>query len=335
MTRFITRAVAATAIPALLFAPVSVVSQTVGVTTAVRNSVEIRQTATGAATQASVKQRVTLGNQVDTGGNSSLQVTLLDRSAFTVGPNAKFTINRFVYDPARQRSSVGSSVAKGTFRMLSGKAARGGANSITTPAATIGIRGTMVEGSVGVEAISIAASQPGFAGAGGADPATATLIVLRGPGPNAQGGELPGAIEVTAGGKTIVLTQPGQAVYIPAAGAAPIGPFPLTPAGYAFFDSVLRTAPPSFEDTLAALQSLSLAADAGTGAPSAVADAAGAGTPDSTSGGGEASRGGDAAGGSAEGSGGASSTATFGLLGLAGLIAALVISSGNDGPASP
>lgn len=333
MTRLSTRTLASAAAAATMLAPLPAFTQVVGVTTAVRNTVEIRQTATSDAQQAVVKQRVTLGNQVDTGGSSSLQVTLLDRSTFTVGPNAKFTVNRFVYDPARQRSSVGSAVAKGTFRLLSGKAARGGANSITTPAATIGIRGTMVEGSVGVEAISVAAGQPGFAGAGAADPATATLIVLRGPGPNAQAGELPGAIEVTAGGRTIVLTQPGQAVFIPSAGAAPIGPFPLSAPGYAFFDVKLRTAPREFDETLAALQALS--ARGGSASPVAVADSA---VPNAPSQGPAVGRTGEPTGGSeaadAGAGAGASSSLTLGLLGLAGLIAALVTTSGDDRPAS-
>jgi FecR protein len=271
MKKSVFRAVAAAATIAF---PFNAISQSVGVTTAVRNTVQVRQAAGAQSKPAVIKQRVSLGNQVDTGAQSAMQVMLFDKSTFTVGPNAKFTINSFVYDPSRQRSSVASSVAKGTFRMLSGKAAHGGNNTISTPAATIGIRGTMVEGSVGADAVAIARSQRGFAGAPRNDPATASLIVLRGPGPNTQAGERPGVIEVTAGGRTIILTQPGMAIYVPYAGAEPMGPFPLSPRGFAFFDAVLRTAPASFAGTLAALQSTtpgavgtsmgSLAANAGT-----------------------------------------------------------------------
>jgi hypothetical protein len=250
MNQAFLRAVAAAA---ALLAPCSAIGQPVGVTTAVRNTVQVRQVAGAQAKPAVVKQRVALGNQVDTGAQSAMQVMLLDKSTFTVGPNAKFTINSFVYDPARQRSSVASSVAKGTFRMLSGKAAHGGNNTISTPAATIGIRGTMVEGAVGADAVDIAMSQRGFAGATRNDPATASLIVLRGPGPRTQAGERPGAIEVTAGGRSIILTQPGMALYVPYAGAAPMGPFRLSNRGFAFFDAVLRTAPPRFAGVLAAL----------------------------------------------------------------------------------
>lgn len=323
MTRFLTRTVAVAALSAMLVAPFAATAQTVGMTTAVRNTVDVRQVVGGEAKPAVIKQRVSLGNQVDTGSKSSMQVTLLDTSTFTVGPNAKFTVNRFVYDPARQRSSVGSTVAKGTFRMLSGKAARGGANSISTPAATIGIRGTMVEGSVGVDAIAMAASQSGFAGVAGMDPATATMIVLRGPGPKAQGGEKPGEIEVTAGGKSVILTSPGMAVFIPYAGAPPMGPFPLSPSGYSFFDAVLRTAPSSFAGTLAALQDLAPTT------PLAMASAAS----------GSAGRGSEAGGGGAEtamaGAGGAGSSLTLGLLGVAGLITGLIAALGDDAPSSP
>lgn len=323
--------VAVAAIAAMVLAPISAAGQTVGLTTAVRNKVEIRQTKETQAKPAVVKQRVSLGNLVNTGGNSSLQVTLLDKSTFTVGPNAEFTINRFVYDPARQRSSVGSSVAKGTFRMLSGKAARGGANSITTPAATIGIRGTMIEGSIGVDAIAVAGGEPGFGGAGGADPATATLIVLRGPGPKAQAGEKPGAIEVTAGGRSVLLTRPGQAVFIPFAGAAPIGPIDLSTRGFAFFDSILRTAPSSFLGTLAGLQPLTSGA-AGTGGNSG-AGSGSAGMADGA-GGGSSGMGGSAAGAGAGSGAGLGSTLSIGLLGLASLVTTLLVVSDNGRPAS-
>lgn len=328
MKNSIFRAVATLAATATILVPISASSQTVGVTTAVRNTVQVRQTAAAQAKPAIVKQRVALGNQVDTGAQSAMQVTLLDKSTFTVGPNAKFAITSFVYDPARKRSSVASSVAKGTFRMLSGKAARGGANTISTPAATIGIRGTMVEGSVGDDAMLIAQSQPGFAGVAGSDPSTATLIVLRGPGPNAQAGEKPGEIEVTAGGRSVILTQPGMAVYVPFAGAPPTGPFPLSPNGFAFFDAVLRTAPQSFAGTLASLQSI--AAGAGSATSGSLANAS------ATASGATGGAGGAAAGAAAGGAGaGASSIALalLGALGLAGLVVG--VSGGEDAPVSP
>ncbi len=61
-----------------------------------------------------------------------------------------------------------------------------------------------------------------------ADPDTASLIFLRGPGSGAQGGEQQGAIDVTAGGTTASISGSGQAFFVPGPGQAPIGPFLLS-----------------------------------------------------------------------------------------------------------
>mgnify|MGYP003672819146 CR=1 FL=1 len=218
-------------------------AQTVGLNSAVRNSVKLQQTAGAAAQQARIRQKVQMRNVVTTGAASKLQITLLDRSSLTVGPNARLTVNRFVYDPKTKSSSVGTAVAKGTLRFLSGKAARGGRNSINTPAASIGIRGTMVELAVGEDAIALGKLQPGLAMGSNVDPQTASLIVLRGPGPKAQLGEKSGIIDVTAAGKTVTITQPGMAVFVPFLGAVPSAPFQLSNTAYSGFDNMLRTTP--------------------------------------------------------------------------------------------
>ena len=226
--------------------------QTVGISAAVRNDVKIRQTQQAPDKPAERGEKVRLGNLFTTGKASSVQIALLDSTAITVGPSARLTVNRFVYDPATRSSSVGANVVKGTFRFMSGKPARGGSNSVDTPAATIGIRGTMLEGAVGQDALTIAALQPGFVMPAIVDPETATLVVLRGPGPNAPPSEKRGGIAVTAGGETVVLNLPGEAVFIPAAGARPVrfmlGVLPFEP-----FDMMLRTAPDHYRYAAAAL----------------------------------------------------------------------------------
>ena len=135
---------------ALLVAGVPAAAQTVGVNAAVVNDVRMTSQANPAPHKAVVKERVALGNDIQTGKASVLQVLLLDRTSFTVGGNARVKIDRFVYDPNRQASAVGLSVAKGAFRFMSGKAlhANPGQSAISTPVASIGIRGTIVEGAV-------------------------------------------------------------------------------------------------------------------------------------------------------------------------------------------
>ncbi|MDB5674024.1 MAG: FecR family protein [Sphingomonas bacterium] len=204
-------------------------AQTVGVNAAVVNDVRMKTEANPAVHRAAVKERVSLGNDIATGPSSRLQVLLLDRTNFTVGANARLKVDRFVYDPNRSASSVGLSVTKGAFRFMSGKPlhANPGQSQINTPVASIGIRGTIVELAVGADALAVIGHQPGLAGFN-ADPETATLIFLRGPGSGAQGGEQQGAIDVTAGGTTGSISGSGQAFFIPGPGQAPLGPFLLS-----------------------------------------------------------------------------------------------------------
>jgi hypothetical protein len=214
-----------------------------GVAAAVRNKVEIRS-ATRKAHPAMLRERLFMADQVQTGGASQLQLLLLDRTTFTVGANARVTIDRFVYDPAANSRSVGISVAHGAFRFMSGRALGkpGGTVNVRTPVAAIGIRGTIFEGVVGEEAIGIAQDEPAV-GRVKSDKGEASLIVLRGPGPRAQGDTAPGAIDVTAAGRTVTLDGPDLAVYVPRAGVPPIGPFRISPAGLEALQDLLRTTP--------------------------------------------------------------------------------------------
>jgi len=209
--------------------PLPAAAQTVGVNAAVVNDVRMKTEANPTVHRAAVKERVSLGNDIATGPASRLQVLLLDRTNFTLGANARLKVDRFVYDPGRSASAVGLSVTRGAFRFMSGKPlhANPGQSQISTPVASIGIRGTIVELAVGADALAVIGHQPGVA-ATGADQDKATLIFLRGPGTGAQGGEQQGAIDVTAGGTTSAISGSGQAFFIPGPGQAPIGPFLLS-----------------------------------------------------------------------------------------------------------
>lgn len=216
-------------------------AQTVGVNASVVNDVRMTTQANPALHHAVVKERVSLGNDIQTGKSSILQVLLLDRTSFTVGSNARIKVDRFVYDPNRSASAVGLTVVKGAFRFMSGKGlhANPGQSAISTPVAVIGIRGTIVEGVVGPDAIRIMRGEPGFSGGLTMDPATATLILLRGPGPKADG-ETPGAIDINVGGKTIPIESPGYALFVPGPGQEPIRPFLLSQSGSLILAELLR-----------------------------------------------------------------------------------------------
>jgi len=214
-------------------------AQNVGITAAVVNDVRMTTDANRTLHKAAVRERVSLGNDVHTGKGSRAQIMLLDRTTFTVGANARIRIDRFVYDPQRNSSSVGATVGRGAFRVMSGRPTHNarGQSSIRTPTATIGIRGTMIDGVIGSDATAIMMAQPGIP-AFDADPETATLILLRGPGV-ATADEPMGAIDVTAGGKTVSMEGSGWAVFVPRDGAEPIGPFRISPEAARLLTSLL------------------------------------------------------------------------------------------------
>ncbi len=227
----------------LALAAVPAAAQTVGINAAIRNKVFVSSAANRALRPAVLKARVGLGDGIQTAPASVLQILLLDRSNFTVGANAKVTIDRFVYDPSRKASAVGASVAKGAFRFMSGKALHNmpGKSAITTPVASIGVRGTILEGVVGADAVRIALGEAALAGRGNGDNDSATLVVLRGPVATAT--EPGGAIDVTANGETIAVDKPGMAVFIPGPGQPPLGPFALSDKGLLALHDLLRTTP--------------------------------------------------------------------------------------------
>ncbi len=218
-------------------------SKVVGVNAAIRNSVQIKS-GTAAFRKAVLKERVSLGDDIQTAGASVLQVLLLDRTTFTVGANARVRIDRFVYDPARSASSVGATVAKGAFRFMSGKPTRGmpGQSAVKTPVGSIGIRGTIFEGAVGADAVRIARGEQAV-GSISASADNATLIVLRGPGAATQGDEKAGAIDVSVDGRVVAVASPGMALFVPGPGQAPIGPFLLSDAGLSALHDLLRSTP--------------------------------------------------------------------------------------------
>jgi len=235
------RLTAALASVALVAAPAGAQPSPVGINAAIRNKVEIRGAGTNRVRPALLRERVMLNDEVRTGAASQLQILLLDRSTFTVGASARVAVDRFVYDPAARSRSVGVSVTRGAFRFMSGRALGkpSGPVTVRTPVASIGIRGTIFEGVVGEDAVRIARNEPSV-GKVKSKEDEATLIVLRGPGPKSQGDTIPGAIDVTGGGRTVTLDAPEYAVYAPRSGAPMIGPFRLTPAGLAALQALLR-----------------------------------------------------------------------------------------------
>jgi hypothetical protein len=78
---------------------------------------------------------------VTTGANDRAHLVFLDGSSLTVGPDARLSIDRFVYDPNTQKGELAINATKGVLRLVGGKISKTNAITITTPSSTIGIRG--------------------------------------------------------------------------------------------------------------------------------------------------------------------------------------------------
>ncbi len=134
---------------------------------------------------------------VTTGVNDRAHLVFLDGSSLTVGPDARLTIDRFVFDPSTQKGDLAINATKGVFRLVGGKISKTNAIAITTPSSTIGIRG-------GITIFSVTQNQT-----------TADFVFGN-------------SMTVTGGGQTQTATRAGSQV-ITNAGGVPGAPTLLKP----------------------------------------------------------------------------------------------------------
>jgi len=146
-----------------------------------------------------------LGDILETGSDGAVGITLADESTFSLGEDGRVTMDDMIYDPGGQEGSLGVSILQGAFTFVSGQIAKTDPNAmeITTPTATIGIRGT--------------------AGGGSIDGAGVTTAALM---PEASG--FVGEMTIGNGAGTQTINQALQAVNIASVNGAPTAPFTMT-----------------------------------------------------------------------------------------------------------
>jgi hypothetical protein len=80
--------------------------------------------------------------RIRTSASGSLQVMFLDKTTLTIGPNSDLVIDTFVYKAGAAADGRFSAVlAKGALRFVGGQISHTAGATISTPSATIGIRG--------------------------------------------------------------------------------------------------------------------------------------------------------------------------------------------------
>ena len=161
-----------------LFAPVAAQSQApvqAGVSAAVRGTIEVASIGATVGRLVKSGEDIFLGDKIDSGDRSGMQVLLMDETVFTIGANASLVIDEFVYNPETDTGKVAANVLKGAFRFVTGRVAKRQPSSMTVrlPVGSIGIRGTIAGGRVDGER---------------------SLVVLLGPGANTNSGERVGRI---------------------------------------------------------------------------------------------------------------------------------------------
>ncbi len=140
-----------------------------------------------------------------TGEDGQIGIIFEDDTSVTVIENSELLIDDFVYDPASGNGELAFNVTVGSFRYVSGAVAanNAGAVKITTPSATITVRGTTLTGNV----------TPGGA---------TTITLLR----DADGGL--GFVNVSNRAGSVNLTRPFHTVTVASINTAP--PLPIIPS---------------------------------------------------------------------------------------------------------
>ncbi|WP_275199473.1 FecR domain-containing protein [Bradyrhizobium sp. CSA207] len=129
--------------------PIGNVATVTGIATVIRdkNSYPVR-----------VRDDIYLNDIVQTSSNSSLGITFNDATTFNLSAGAKITIDNYVYEDGGKQNSAIVDIGKGTVAFVAAAVAKSGDMKITTPTATLGIRGTtgVVDVPVGAAANSAA-----------------------------------------------------------------------------------------------------------------------------------------------------------------------------------
>jgi len=103
-----------------------------------------------------LKDDIFQNDVLQTSANSTLGVTFNDATTFNLTANARITVDNYVYEDGGQQNAALFDVAKGTVAFVAAAVAKTGDMKISTPTATMGIRGTsgLVEVPEGASATS-------------------------------------------------------------------------------------------------------------------------------------------------------------------------------------
>jgi FecR-like protein len=89
-----------------------------------------------------LKDDILLNDVLVTAANSTLGVTFNDTTTFNLTANARITVDNYIYEDSGKNNSALFDVSRGTVAFVAASLAKNGDMKITTPSASLGIRGT-------------------------------------------------------------------------------------------------------------------------------------------------------------------------------------------------
>jgi hypothetical protein len=95
-----------------------------------------------AAVALKINDAILKNDVLSTGANSALGITFDDQTTFSLSANTRIVVNEFVYEENGQSNAASIAVGVGTAAFVASLVAKTGTMKITTPVATLGIRGT-------------------------------------------------------------------------------------------------------------------------------------------------------------------------------------------------
>ena len=134
-------------------APMAMAAEPSGIAIKVRQGVDVVRTSGQLMLRAQTP--VFMGDVIQTDGVGETQIRLSDNTKLVVGPNSLMTIDRFVLSSKSTASRVALNAVRGAFRFITGSSPKD-AYTITTPTATIGVRGTQLDFSINSSGTSLA-----------------------------------------------------------------------------------------------------------------------------------------------------------------------------------
>lgn len=94
---------------------------------------------------------IELDDEILTSSDGAVGIGLADGTMLSIGNSGHLVIDRFVYSPATDENGLGLNLLQGTIAYVSGRIAKLAPDqvAITTPVATLGVRGTRFAITVG------------------------------------------------------------------------------------------------------------------------------------------------------------------------------------------